>query len=167
MVSCPHCGNRLGDGETPHSDWLTVLDTRLSDDIDHYWETSNVSDPDNGAYRSQSTFREKVKLLFPRVARVARNGDTATYADVWGDNVDPYALKYYLGAISTVEHRYDRPLLSSVIVNSELGYSSDGYYLLIERLDGLPDDINSGDETEKREWWREQLEAVHEFWGNR
>lgn len=60
-------------------------------------------------------------------------------------------MKYYLGAISAVEHRHNRPLLSRVIVNTERGYPSDGYFLLTERLDGLPNKINTWATSEKRD----------------
>jgi len=164
MTECPHCGVSIDATAIRCPDCLEFSKSHLTDAIDRYYDTTGASDPDDGAYRRRDTFQNKVRLLFPRIEQVAKAGTTATYPDIWGDGIDLYAVKYYLGAISEVEYRDGRPLLSSVIVKAGRGYPADGYFDLVERLDGCPDDILEWSEAEKQAWWEEELAATHEFW---
>lgn len=163
--NCSSCGSKLSDENVRCENCLTAYGPRLTDAIDQYYDESTVvSVPGTDTYRERDTFQEKVRLLFPRVENLAAEGLYKNQSAVIGDGIDIWAMKHYLGAVSAIEHRDGRPLLSSVIINEERGFPADGYFQLVERLDGLPNVITSRSETEKKEWWREELAAVHECW---
>lgn len=144
---------------------LTAYQPRLSEAIDRYYNKfPGVSQSTSDTYRRPETFQEKVQLLLPRLENLAAEGQYDNQTAVIGDGIDIWALKFYLGAASAVEHWDRRPLLSSVIINEKRGFPAGGYFRLVESLEGLPDDIVAWSETEKEEWWREELSDVHECW---
>lgn len=164
-VNCSSCGNRLSDGKVRCTGCLTAYEPRLIEAIDRYYDESTVvSEPESDTYRRRETFQEKVRLLFPRLENLAADGLSRNQSAVIGDGIDIWALKHYLGAVSAVEHWDGRPLLTSVIINEERGFPADGYFQLVEHLNGLPNDIMGWSETEKEEWWKEELADVHECW---
>lgn len=73
-------------------------------------------------------------------------------------------MKHYLGAVSAIEHWDGRPLLTSVIINERRGFPADGFFKLVERLNGLPDNITTCSETKKEDWWKAELADVHKCW---
>lgn len=164
-VECESCGNKLPKRGTRCTNCLTAYNSRVIEAIDRYYDASSVVNNSNSdTYRKRETFREKVQLLFPRLIELAADGIYRNQSAVIGDGIDVWALKHYLGAVSAIEHWDGRPLLTSVIINEQRGFPADGYFQLIERLNGLPDSITTCSEAEKREWWREELADVHHCW---
>ncbi len=164
-VQCQSCGNMLPRTGTRCTNCLAAYKPRLIESIDRYYDASQVvSDSNSDTYRKRETFREKVQLLFPRLMELAAAGIYRNQTVVIGDGVDIWALKHYLGAVSAIEYWDGRPLLTSIIINEERGFPADGYFRLVECLDGLPDTITTWTEAEKRDWWEEELADVHEYW---
>lgn len=164
-TECRGCGRDVPATETRCTKCFTFVEPRLNSAIDRYYEDSSVvSDPAADTYRKKDTFREKVRLLFPRVEAFAAEGQTTTQSALYGDGIDIWAMKHYLGAVSAIEYWDNRPLLTSVVINSERGYPAEGYFRLVERLDGLPSDITDWSPENQQAWWDEQLAAVKECW---
>lgn len=164
-VKCSSCGNELSESDVRCASCLTAYKPRLIEAIDRYYdESSVVSNPDSDTYRKRETFQEKVLLLFPRLETLAAEGLYKNQSAVIGDGLDIWAMKHYLGAVSAIEHWDGRPLLTSVIINKRRGFPAKGYFQLVERLHGLPDDILTRTENDKQDWWREELADVHECW---
>lgn len=164
-VKCSSCGNDLYESDVRCANCLTAYELRLIEAIDRYYDESTVvSNPDCDTYRRREKFQEKVQLLFPRLETLAAEGLYKNQSAVIGDGLDFWAMKHYLGAVSAIEYWDGRPLLSSVIINERRGFPAEGYFRLVERLSGLPNDILTWTEEEKQEWWRAELAAVHEFW---
>lgn len=163
-IVCTNCGSELAEDEVRCEACFLLHDGRLQEAIDRYYDTSTtVSQSGEGTYRRRETFQEKVRLVFPRVEKVAREERTSTQKEIWGDGVDPWAMKHYLGAVSSIEHWDERPLLSSVIVNYDRGFPADGYFALVDRL-GIEDGIAEWNPEEQEMWWENELADVHRVW---
>lgn len=164
--SCSQCGVELDAEEVRCPACLELNASRLTSAIDRYYdESTEVSQQGCATYRLRETFHEKVNLVFPRVEAVAREGRIATQSEVWGNNVDFWAMKHYLGAVSAIEHWDNRPLLSSVIINSDRGFPAEGYFELVRWL-GISTDVMERTEPEKEAWWQEEVGKVHAYWGD-
>lgn len=167
MTTCSHCGGALGEETIRCPDCFELNAPRLTTAINRYYDESmEVNSPDSDTHRKRETFHEKVKLVFPRVEAVARAGRIAKQSELWGDGVDSWAMKHYLGAVSSIEHWDGRPLLSSVIINAKRGFPADGYFGLVESL-GISEGITERTESEKQSWWEDELADVHSVWESR
>lgn len=163
--NCSSCGNKLTEGNVRCDNCLRAYEPHLIEAINRYYDESTVvSNPDSETYRRRETFQEKVQLLLPRLEDLAAKGVYKNQSAVIGDGIDIWAMKHYLGAASAIEYWDGRPLLTSVIINESRGFPAEGYFRLVERLDGLPDDIMTWSESEKQEWWKGKLAEVHEHW---
>lgn len=164
-TDCETCGRRLHHAATRCAGCFELVEPRLQSAIDRCYADSNVvSDSDRDTYRTPETFRAKVELLFPRIEEFAASQQSTTQTPLIGDGIDVWALKHYLGAVSAIEHWDGRPLLTSVVINGERGFPADGYFKLVERLDGLPNDITDWLPAKQEEWWQDELAAVYEYW---
>jgi len=168
MSTCSNCGEPL-DGNARCNNCLTFDTETFHELLDTDYRNTSISDPDDPKYVKKDTFREKVKLLYPRLERVAIKGNKATYEEV-SDGLGLFTRGHYLRAIGFVETHDCRPILPSIVVRSEDGtktFPKDGYFTMIRALELGPDDIEEWDENRQKQWWESKLEKVHAFWENR
>jgi len=168
MSTCANCGEPL-DGNARCDNCLTFDTETFHELLDRDYRDTSISDPDDPKHVKKDTFHEKVKLLYPRLERLAINGDKATYEEV-SDDLGLFTRGYYLRAVAFVETHDGRPILPSIVVRREDGvktFPEDGYFTMIRALELGPDNIDEWDEERQKEWWAPKLEEVHSFWENR
>jgi hypothetical protein len=105
------------------------------------------------------------KDIYERLIEVAREGQTTNYAEIaplanlhMDRQADRTAMGEILGAISTREHDYGRPLLSAVVVLAESGCPGKGFFTLVRELD-----IYDG--ADDLVFWVREVKRVYEYWG--
>jgi len=83
----------------------------------------------------KSTFREYLTRCYERLATVAREGETITYAELAADlGVDEELLKPLLDAVAYIEYRADRPPLPVLVVKDRTGKPAVEFFDTVERL---------------------------------
>ncbi len=105
-------------------------------------------------------------LVYSELIIAARYRGTITYqevADLMGlplqGNYMGKEIGLILGEISEDEHKYNRPMLSAVVVNTT-GSPGPGFYELAKRFGKLSDDSEEG----KRRFWASEKKAVYTTW---
>lgn|GEM_PF-6503329 len=135
--------------------------------IDCYWRRSTIGDDAGQPYLRKQTFREKVKLAYPRVERGARTRTLLTYDDVWGNGIHPTRVSFVLGAIADIEYRDGRPILSSVVVNTAEETPGRRFFSLVARFAQQPRDLGEWPRPDRVDWWRDEVERVFDYWATR
>ena len=69
-----------------------------------------------------------------------------------------------LGQVSTAEWLQDRPLLSAMAINAELGRPSKSFFVFARGDLGLP--VGTSDEQEDV-WWIDEVKRCQAYWGAR
>lgn len=102
--------------------------------------------------------------IYERLKEVARAGETITYSEIapmadldMSSQADRTEIGRILGAISTREHEDGRPLLSAVVVLSNIGYPGKGFFTLAQEL-GIYDG------SDDLAFFVQELARVHEYW---
>ncbi|MBN1454587.1 MAG: hypothetical protein JW963_26455 [Anaerolineales bacterium] len=107
--------------------------------------------------------------IYKRLIDEARRESTITYrevAEITGLDLEKpdhrNQLSWILGEISTYEHEQGRPLLSVIVVLSDIQQPSYGFYTLACDL-GL---YHGHTDLDEMEYFAKELKRVHEFWRN-
>lgn len=110
----------------------------------------------------KDTLVSKVDTLYPRLKRIAREGEFTTYSEL----TDGFSLAHryrvgrIIGVISVMEYLQDRPLISAIVVSSGEDSPGDGFFELLDILNlDSPED-----ETQRREVWENHVDEVYDFW---
>lgn len=105
------------------------------------------------------------QTLYDRLVRAAREGKLLTYGKVaplvhldMANPQDRKAIGELLGVISRQEHRSGRPMLSSIVVQSEGGRPGKGFFTLAAEL-RLFDQADEEDA-----FWALEVGRTFEFW---
>lgn len=105
--------------------------------------------------------------VYEYLKQVAREERTVTYTEIaqmvglnMQSQLDRSELGEILGAISTHEHRQNRPLLSVVTVFSNEGIPSNDFFNLAKKLGKF----SGSTEMEKITFFANELKAAYEYW---
>ena len=108
----------------------------------------------------------KTKIICEEVLRIAQNGNCTDYDEIasladlsMGFPSDRQRIDDILVVISRREHRNGRPLLSAVVIREDTGMPDAGFFKLAKELG-----LYAG--GRKREYWKEELRRVHNYWEN-
>ena len=103
---------------------------------------------------------KETQIIHEKIRDVARNGIYVNYGDIAPlIGLSPRSPKLFaiLDCINRNEHSEGRPLLSAVVINKMKGMPGDGFFNLAEELE-----LHDG--SRKREYWKEELRCVHNYW---
>jgi len=107
--------------------------------------------------------------IYERLKEVARHGDLITYGEIaplagldMESQADRNKLGEILGDISTSEHEHGRPMLSSLVVLSGIGYPGEGYFKLARHL-GLH---QGKGEFEDLDFFVQEAKRVYGYWSD-
>jgi len=117
------------------------------------------------------TLSKHVEETRPILIEAARNRKTITYGELTKKfRICRGDIGRLLGAISIIEHRQNRPLLSSVVINKITGNPGVEFLFLpgiqetIKRVGGQKNPIlhyyNEGEEK----FWKSELEKTWDYW---
>jgi len=102
--------------------------------------------------------------IYECLKEVARASQTITYGEIapmanlnMESQADRNEIGRILGAISEREHAEGRPLLSAVVVLSEIGYPGKGFFTLAQELG-----VHDG--SDDLAFFVQELRRVHEYW---
>jgi len=102
--------------------------------------------------------------IYERLKDVARAGRTITYGEIspmadlnMSKPPDRNEIGRLLGTICAREHEEGRPLLSAVVVRSNIGCPGKGFFTLAQEL-GIYDG------SDDKAFWIEEVRRVHEHW---
>jgi hypothetical protein len=165
MSTCDKCGEEIQE-QVRCSRCLGFDEERFKRAVDRLYDHFEVESSD-AIPLGVKQYREKIRLLYPRVEERARARTTCYYNDIYGDGLFSAWLGRMLGTIGHIEEEDGRPALTSVVVDSDREFPDEGYFDMIEAFPNRPDDITSWSEAEKQDWWADELAGVYEFWDHR
>lgn len=106
--------------------------------------------------------------VYCKLIEVAREHKTVSYGKIAQIMGIPQSGNYMgretgqmLGEISQFEHKHKRPLLSAVVVKSDLKIPGDGFFRLANNLGKF----KGGSKQDKIEFWKQERQAVYTTWG--
>lgn len=160
---CPSCGDPAKG--TRCSNCLSRIEQFYNNAIDVHYSESDISDENKSQYLKGATFRQKVNNVCDVLEREAGKEEKVAYGEIMDEvGVHRARIAYVLGAISRIENKGGRPLLSAIAVNSSDGTPSGGFYGLAEGLPNLDEDVSAMSKTEREEWWESEVKAVYKYW---
>ena len=105
-------------------------------------------------------------LVYCRLLDAARKKEGVSYEEIGQImGLDPGSnaaqeVGQLLGEINEDEHNHGRPMLSAVAVEPTTKMPGEGFFGFAKRLDRFTGET----EEEKREFWRDEIQRVYEFW---
>ncbi|MDH5019045.1 hypothetical protein [Halobacterium rubrum] len=119
-------------------------------------------------YNEFETLVQKVETLKTYLVRAASDEREVTYGDVSSNcGIHPTRRGVLLGFLGIHEDRLDDPPLPAIVVSAEDGKKvGDGYWVMVEKTDGLID-VTPDSEAARRALWCVHRNSVFREWGER
>ena len=99
--------------------------------------------------------KDQKKLNYADVAKIMGISEIGNYMGA--------ETGHLLGEISENEHNNERPLLSAVVVKSNIGIPGDGFFTLARQLHKLEENTTP---EQKKLFWKNELNQIYEKWSD-